>query len=142
MAKKAAHGTEIGKVEYLRYSKCFMSDGTILKNSGFGWKIYGTVKVGVSIQTAFANAKAHEMEFNQNHPAFAAYKKAVFATCGLSKRWKLLTAIETMPTDPDGVWSEVCDGYGDNINADLDEIAELCRLYLARMDEQIHKTEA
>jgi hypothetical protein len=27
------------------------------------------------------------------------------------------------------VWSECCDGYSDNIHADVDEIAKLCRLY-------------
>jgi hypothetical protein len=31
-----------------------------------------------------------------------------------------------MPDDCDGVWSECCDGYGDNIRADVDDVAKLC----------------
>jgi len=34
-----------------------------------------------------------------------------------------------MPDDCDGVWSEACDGFGDNISADVDEVGNLCRLY-------------
>ena len=40
-----------------------------------------------------------------------------------------------MPEDYDGVWSECCDGYSDNVHADIDEIAELCQLYLAAIEE-------
>ena len=41
-----------------------------------------------------------------------------------------------MPDDPDGVWSEACDGYGDNISADVDEVAALCELYKLAENEQ------
>jgi hypothetical protein len=41
-----------------------------------------------------------------------------------------------MHDDIDGVWSEACDGYGDNVHADIDEIAKLCRLYEAAMRER------
>ena len=54
---------------------------------------------------------------------------------GLSKRWKLEAAVSMMPEDPDGVWSEACDGYCDNVHADIDEVAHLCRLYLTALDE-------
>ena len=64
-------------------------------------------------------------------PAVAAYRAALRDMAGLSKRWKLHTAVTLMPDDPDGVWSEACDGYGDNVSADLDDVVELCRLYQA-----------
>jgi len=54
---------------------------------------------------------------------------------GLGKARKLHTAIQYMPGDPDGVWSEACDGYGDNVHADLDEVSHLMRLYHARVLE-------
>ena len=54
---------------------------------------------------------------------------------GLGKAWKLNSAVELMPDDPDGVWSEACDGYGDNVHADVSEIVELCGLYRAALRE-------
>jgi hypothetical protein len=48
MAKISAHGSVIGTVEYLTKAKRYMSDGVILKNSGFGWEIAVlTVCVGI-----------------------------------------------------------------------------------------------
>jgi hypothetical protein len=44
MAKLSAHGKEIGRINYTTYSKAYMQDGTILKNSGFGWKVFGEVQ--------------------------------------------------------------------------------------------------
>ena len=38
-------------------------------------------------------------------------------------------AVTMMPDDADGVWSEACDGYGDNVHADVDDVAKLCALY-------------
>jgi hypothetical protein len=40
-----------------------------------------------------------------------------------------------MPDDCDGVWSEACDGYGDNVSADVDEVAQLCALYKLALSE-------
>ena len=40
-----------------------------------------------------------------------------------------------MPDDPDGVWSHSCAGYGDNVDASVDEIVELCRLYKHAVQE-------
>jgi hypothetical protein len=45
MAKLSAHGKEIGRINYTTYSKAYMQDGTILKNSGFGWKVFGKCKI-------------------------------------------------------------------------------------------------
>ena len=44
MAKISAHGAIVGTVEYVTRAKRYMSDGVILKNDGFGWKLYGKVK--------------------------------------------------------------------------------------------------
>lgn len=136
MAKLSAYGrTEIGTVYRITSAKRYMSDGTILKNIGFGWKVYGKVKPGIEPIQAFTNAKARENQALCENPAFAAYRKALHDMAGLSKRWKLHAAIELMPDDCDGVWSEACDGYSDNVSASVDEIGELCRLYLAALEE-------
>ena len=135
MAKLSAHGAEIGRVEFTTYAKAYMADGTILKNDGFGWKLAGKCKPGVTPQQAFDHQRAAHAETASKRPALTAYRKALHETAGLSKRWKLNTAISVMPDDPDGVWSEACDGYGDNVSADISEVVELCRLYKDAISE-------
>ena len=135
MAKLKAHGSEIGTIYGLTSAKRYMSDGKVLKNIGFGWKLHATVKAGVDVTAAFGNAKARQADHLANRPAYAAYRKELHDMAGLSKRWKLHSAVSIMPEDCDGVWSEACDGYGDNISADVDEVAALCRLYLAAVEE-------
>lgn len=129
MAKVSAHGKIIGTVDLTTYAKRYMSDGKILKNQGFGWKIGGTLKPGISPEQAYANQLQHQKDWRAANPDAAAYRDALHALCGINKRWKLHTAIQMMPEDPDGVWSDVCDGYGDNVHADIDDIVQICRLY-------------
>jgi hypothetical protein len=142
MAKLSAHGECVGTIDYIRKSKRYMSDGVILKNIGFGWKLAGKVKPGFTPQAAFERARAAHDEALARRPALAAYRKAIHEACGLSKRWKLVMAIELMPDDADGVWSEACDGYSDNVHLDIDEVAELCRLYSACVAEGKAMSEA
>lgn len=129
MAKLKAHGHELGTVERSTTAKRYMSDGAILKNNGFGWKIYGKVKDGVAPQEAFTKAIARQNAFLAERPAYASYRKILHDMAPLSKRWKLQAAVELLGDDIDGIWSECCDGYGDNIHADLDEIRELVGAY-------------
>jgi len=34
-----------------------------------------------------------------------------------------------------GVWAECCNGYSENVHADIDEISELCALYVEALNE-------
>lgn len=136
MAKLSAHGHEIGRVYYIASTLAYMSDGHVLRNAGNGWKQYRKVKAGITPEIAFASRKAQQEEFLAAHPAYAAFSKAVQKSAGLAVRWKLVAAIELMPSDPDGVWSEACDGYVDNVSLAVEEIAELCTLYRAVVAER------
>jgi hypothetical protein len=129
MAKLCAHGSIVGTVEYLTTAKRYMSDGVILKNIGFGWKLAGKVKAGIDPTTAYENAKARLAQRIADKPHNSAYLKALHSITGVGKRWKIHQCISMMPDDPDGVWSEACDGYGDNVHADVDDVCDLCRLY-------------
>lgn len=135
MAKLSSHGREIGRVVYTTSIKAYFEDGKVLKNAGFGWKVAGKVKPEFTPASAFENASRRQAELLEKRPALAAYRKELHALAGISKRWKLHAAIELMPEDADGVWSEVCDGYSDNVHADVNEIDALCRLYLAACAE-------
>lgn len=101
-----------------------------------GWKLAGKVKSGIAPEQAYKNAFEYQNECMATRPAFAAYRRELHAMAGLCKRWKLHTAVQLMPDDCDGVWSEACDGYGDNVHASVAEVAALCRLYIAACDEQ------
>ena len=135
MAKLSAHGQEIGRIEYSTFSKAYMADGKVLKNAGFGWKIAGKLKDGISPQQGFENAKRNWEEKLALRPCFARYVSELHSMAGLCKRWKLVQTIQLLGDDIDGIWSECCDGYGDNISADVDEVAHLVRLYGAAMLE-------
>jgi hypothetical protein len=129
MAKISAHGAIIGTLEFLTVAKRYMSDGVILKDSGHGWKLHSRLKAGVSPQEAFTSAKERLDTALADNPAAAEYRRQLHALCGQGKRWKLNMAVTLMPNDPDGVWSEACDGYGDNVHADLDDVCALCSAY-------------
>lgn len=136
MAKLSAHGHQVGRIEFLTYAKAYCADGKILKNDGSGWKLHSKCKPGITPEAAYAAAVERQRAFLADRPMHAAYRKALHDMAGLSKRWKLHLAVQMMPQDPDGVWSEACDGYGDNVHADVDEVCELCRLYESAMTEQ------
>jgi hypothetical protein len=131
MAKLSAHGTEIGRLVFTAYSKAYMSDGKILKNYGDGWKLSAKLKLGVNPEDYFKKCQVRLIEWAIANPEAAAYKKALHNLTSQSNRSKLAISVQLMPDDADGIWSDCCDGWAGNIHADLDEIAELCQLYLA-----------
>jgi hypothetical protein len=141
MAKISAHGKEVGTVYFTTTAKRYMSDGVVLRNFGFGWKLGGKLNGGLTPREAYERQLGQQRKLLAERPEIAAYRKELHALCGLNKRWKLHAAIELMPDDPDGVWSETCDSYGDNISADLDDIAALCRLYKAVLRDHKIRTE-
>ena len=129
MAKLSVHGSIIGTIDFCGKSKRYMSDGKVLANYGYGWKIHGSVKAGVTPQAAYDNA-CEKMRLDAiARPAFAAYRKELLSLTSMCNRAKLHLAVQLMPQDSDGVWSECCDGYQDNVHADCDEIGHLCHLY-------------
>jgi hypothetical protein len=137
MARVSAHGREIGTIYLTTRALRYMSDGVILKNCGFGWKLGGKVKEGTPEQ-AYAAAVAKQEAFFIERPAAKAYRRLLHDLAGMSVRWKLHAAVQLMPDDCDGVWSEACDGYGDNCSCSVDEVGELCRAFkiaLAEADE-------
>lgn len=135
MATLRKHGREIGRIRYLTRTIAHMSDGTLLENDGDGWRIWGRVKPGRDPETVYADSVAALARHDARKPAAAAYRRRLHELAGMGKAWKLHHAIRYMPGDPDGVWSEACDGYGDNVHADVGEIIELMRLYEARIAE-------
>jgi hypothetical protein len=143
MAKCSAHGKEIGTIVKLTKSFRYFEDGVILYNHGQGWKVWGKVKPEFTPQQAFDRANSRYVAHLAAHPCIAAYRKELHNLAGQDKRWKLHAAVQLLGDDYDGVWSEACDGYGDNVHADIDEVVHLCQLYASAQKEiQAAKAEA
>lgn len=133
MACLKKHGTEIGRITFTTTQKAYMSDGSILKRVGGDWKLWGKCKVAP--EQAYAAAIENQQKVLSRRPALVAYRKELHAIAGLGKAWKIDLAISMMPDDPDGVWSEACDGYGDNVHADIDDVSKLCNLWKSASEE-------
>lgn len=129
MAKLSAHGAEVGRVEYIGKVKAYFADGKVLVNYGQGWKLAGKLKPGLTPESAYQSARDNLARLLAERPALAEYRQFILRLAGIGKRWKLVQCLQLMPSDPDGIWSECCDSYSDNVHADIDEISTLCRLY-------------
>lgn len=140
MAKLSAHGTAIGSIVSVYNTKKYMSDGSILINRGQGWKVYGWIKDGIDPVAHYRARAAAHASVLASRPAYAAFRKALVQV-PLSKRRRLLVALEMLSSDPDGVWSEACDGYSGNVRLSIDHVVALCRLFEAAKSEKMVDTQ-
>lgn len=124
MAKLSAHGNEIGRIEYVSKTVAYFQDGKILKNDGFGWKTYGTVKIGFTAQDAFNRSKENQTRFYAENLCFKRYRD-LMTDIPLSIRWKVLSAFEMMGDDIDGVWSTLDDSYETRSRFSLEDLQEI-----------------
>jgi hypothetical protein len=127
MAKLSAHGAELFRVEFSTYRLAYMSDGSILRDCGGGWKTYKKIKAGLDIRTHVESVRQHFAVVTPDRVCRAHFRETLAREfpC-LETRIKVVTAIELMPDDPDGVWSTLED-YG--TEADLDTVIKLCQTY-------------
>lgn len=137
MARLSAksRGKEVGRFEGLTYRKAYFENGDILINRGNGWKEFAKVKAGFNTEEVLRNKLTHQKHFLEINPAYAAYRKALHEVACLGKRWMLHEAIKLMPSDPDGVWSEVGDGSCDKLDLSINEVCDLCKLYISAEEE-------
>ncbi len=125
MARLKSHGIELDRREYPTYRVAVMSDGNIMRDSGSGWKLWRKIKPGVDINKYAQESRAKY----DSHPAVIdAYIKAIKEAVSIQYRAILHRAVQLMPTDPDGVFSEVNEFHFDSI-VDLSDCVTLCRLY-------------
>jgi hypothetical protein len=135
MARLSKHGSELGRIHLVVKTAAYMSDGSILVNEGFGWRLTHKIKSGYTPADVYARRLELQQQADRDYPAAAAYRRELHRLAGMSVRWKLHGAVKLMPNDPDGVWGEACDCYGAKASASLAEVIELCRLYEAKRAE-------
>ena len=132
MAVLSKNGTEVFRVDALQYSLSFRSNGKVLKNEGFGWKL-------VNLAMPFDDALAKHRHVQSNiTPAFAAYRRAVQAEFPLPVRWQYLTLRDLLGDDLDGIYTDLQDR---GIHTDLETLRELHELHrIYRADFEARKT--
>lgn len=117
-----------------------MSDGKLLRNQGDGWKLWRSVKPGV---TPEERAKARQDRINTariDAPCFTEFKELLHREVSLKNRALVVEIISTMPQDADGCYSELTDhGFWEG---DLDGMVDLCRAYEAWQRERAEKKNA
>jgi hypothetical protein len=132
MATLSKNGSEVFRVDALKYSLSFRSNGKVLKNEGFGWKV---LKLSMSFESALEKHKALQENLSR---AYLDYRRAVQAEFPLPVRWQYLTLRDLLGDDLDGIYSDLQDRQ---IYTDLDTLREIHDLYLAyRADVDARKT--
>jgi len=105
-----------------------MSDGTVLKNTGYGWKVYGKVKDGVSPVEAADRARTRFDNMKNERPALANYVKLFKQIEPSLKRRSLVSMVlDYAGDDIDGAWSDLDDSYETRGQYTLDDLYELYR---------------
>ena len=129
MAKLSAHGQH-KQVTFLKFKKAYCSDGTILKNYGYGWKLFAKLKNGITWEDAASRAIAYQERMKRERPLFAAYKALALKLCpSLEKRQYLITGLELLSNDPDGLYTELSENYATQNYFDFDDINSMCRAF-------------
>lgn len=118
MATLSKQGTEIERVNALKYSLSLRSNGAVLRNRGEGWKVVH-LKEGVSVETYWAKIKEKQSKLS---PEFLAYRRAVQSEFSLANREKYFILVSMLGDDTDGICSSLQD---EGIYCDLDTLGEI-----------------
>lgn len=129
MATLSKNGTELVRFDRLKASYSIRSNGKVLKNEGFGWKLCH-LKPGKTAQDLRLSLETKEASLS---PEYRAYRKAVQAEFPLSERWQYMTLRDLLGSDLDGIYTELQDR---RIYTDLDTLQELRELQLASLNSR------
>lgn len=124
MATLSKQGTEIARFELMRKTYSFRSNGTVLGNTGEGWKLV-KLKEGCTVETFRQSIVDRESRLS---PQFKAYRKAVCREFPLSIRAEYLELANLLGDDIDGLWAHL-DDLGKH--TDLETLRELNDLRIA-----------
>lgn len=118
MATLSKQGTEVERINCLKYSLSLRSNGTVLCNDGEGWKVL-RLKAGISTETYWEKVKEKQANLS---PEYLAYRRAVQSEFSLANRDKYFVLVSMLGNDTDGICSSLQD---EGIDCDLDTLGEL-----------------
>ena len=107
MACLSKNGTELARFNQLKASYSIRSNGKILRNEGFGWKVC-TLKEGWTQETFRARLEGIESKLSQ---PYRIYRAAVQSEFPLPVRWQYLTLRDLLGDDLDGIYSDLQDRH-------------------------------
>ena len=122
MACLSKNGRELARFNQLKASYSIRSNGKVLRNEGFGWKVC-TLKEGWTPETFRARLEEIESKVSES---YRIYRAAVQAEFPLPVRWQYLTLSDLLGDDLDGIYSDLQDRQ---IYTDLDTLRELHDLH-------------
>lgn len=131
MATIKGHGGEVGRIEKLTYDVLFCSDGTVLRNSGDGWRNWRKLRVAL---LAGDTCKKHQELYEEKLarlPEFASWRALVHGF-PLRNRALLVDAVSLLSNDADGLWAELEDRH---LPCTVEEAQALAAAYLAAVKE-------
>jgi len=125
MTRLNQHGTELARMEFADCRIAIMSDGSVLRNQGAGWKAWKRVKAGADPVAYAARAlSAYEARPAELHT----YIKALAAACDLAHRGQLNALVTQLPEDPDAVLALIDDP---RYEIGIEDVALCCRARMA-----------
>lgn len=133
MAVLSKHGTELYRYEGLHYRLSFRADGNIMRDMGQGWKLFKRVKPnGPMTPAQYADRqRTRHAELDAAKPAFVAFRTLLHELVSFKARYHVLTALQTLAGDPDGLCVELQDWLGPysdhNPDLSLDDCVALDR---------------
>ena len=127
MACLSKNGTELARFNQLKASYSIRSNGKVLKNDGFGWKVL-RLKEGITVESFRARFEAIESKLSQ---PYRIYRAAVQSEFPLPVRWQYLTLRDLLGDDIDGIYSDLQDRQ---IYTDLDTLQQLHDMHRATID--------
>ena len=122
MATLSKNGRELARFDQLKTSYSIRSNGKVLRNEGFGWKVC-TLKEGWTPETFRARLEEIESKVSES---YRIYRAAVQSEFPLPVRWQYLTLSDLLGDDLDGIYSDLQDRQ---IYTDLDTLRELHDLH-------------
>lgn len=141
MATIYKHGGEVGRIDKLTFSMLFCEDGKILRNHGAGWRIWRKVKQDVvcGVHGAYRRCRDDYAANLEAMPAFAHWRRLVHEF-PLRKRALVVYAVQHLPEDPDGLWSELEDMGCPVSHGEANALLHAYRAANAEAKAQVHPT--
>jgi len=129
MAKLSAHGTELYRYEGILSTLSYRSDGYILRNHcGAGWKLWKRLKKEVNPQDHADRIRREHHESDRKTPCFVTLRHWLHKNIRKSDRALVVQALRLLSDDPDGLWSQLTDGWP-RVDVSIEDCVTLCNLY-------------
>lgn len=139
MAKLSAHGREIGRIHRVDHTVAYFSDRTVLINRGFGWKIQCKVKAELDPVEVFNRKNETYNTKLAENPAFKRWRDLIVKEPLYPQRLRLVTALELLHDDLDGLYSELDDSQDTRGRWSVEDLKEISDAYTDAMREAEEK---